>query len=189
VSAIRLLAVVLLSAAPWAARPEAPEEARPPAIGVQLSAGAPDGLSAGVALVPNLPWLRLHAGLAWNTFAFGLQGGATVIPLRAPVRPTLTLLAGTYFGADLSSPLSGVNVPDALRPSLRDAGYRFVAGQVGFEVGNPDRFVFFLRAGLSHVWSTLAGIDDPVNRIQTSELRLGVNTVPIVTLGTVIYVW
>jgi len=156
VSAIRVLLVgLLLTAVPSRAR----AEERPWSLGLQLAAEAPAGGVAAVTFRPFVPWARLHGGLTWNYFAFGLQGGVTVTPLRSWARPTATVQIGTSFDADLRSPLSGLKLPAAVRPSLSSAGYSYVSGLLGLELGDPEGAAYFIRAGLTRAWSTLRGIE------------------------------
>ena len=145
-----------------------------------------------VTLRPGLSWARLHAGLSWNYFAFGVQGGVTLALPRAGLTPTLTLSGGTIFDADLRSPFSGLSIPQALRPSLASAGYSYASGLLGLELGNPAGNVFFLRAGVTRVWSTLAGADGfatgPGSTLTTSPLHLAA-WVPAVSAGVALRLW
>ena len=139
-----------------------------------------------VTLRPGLSWARLHAGLGWNYFAFGVQGGVTVALVRAGLTPTATLEGGTIFDADLRSPFSGLSIPTALRPSLASAGYSYASGLLGLELGNPARNVFFLRAGVTRVWSTLAGVDSAT--LTTTPLHLAA-WAPAVSVGVALRFW
>lgn len=144
-----------------------------------------------VTLRPGLSWARLHAGLSWNYFAFGVQGGVTLALPRAGLTPTLTLSGGTIFDADLRSPFSGLSVPEAIRPSLASAGYSYASGLLGLELGNPAGNVFFLRAGLTRVWSTLAGVDgfaSGPSTLTTSPLHLA-SWAPAVSTGVALRFW
>ncbi|WP_176062155.1 hypothetical protein [Anaeromyxobacter diazotrophicus] len=154
-SAIRVLLVgLLLTAVPLGAR----AEDRSWGLGLQLDADSPAGGVAALTFRPFVPWARLHGGVTWNYYAFGLQGGLTLAPFRSWARPTATVEAGTTFDADLRSPLSGLHVPEAWKASLSSVGYAYASGLLGLELGNPDGTTFFLRAGVSRAWSTLRGV-------------------------------
>jgi hypothetical protein len=99
-----------------------------------------------------LKFLRVEGGALYNYVGFGVRGGVTVLP-HYWIAPSLTLEAGHYFEADASSKISRfVTIPDDLKPFLQRIGYTFASAQIGLEVGHPDWFVFFVRAGLSRVW-------------------------------------
>jgi hypothetical protein len=150
-----LLVGLLLTAVPgWVRAGERPWD-----LGLHLAASAPAGAVAALTTHPFVPWARLHGGLTWNYFAYGLQAGVTVAPWRSWATPTATVEGGKSFDADLRSPLSGLNFPAAMRPSLSSAGYTYVSALLGLELGDPGRTTFFVRAGLTRAWSTLNGID------------------------------
>jgi hypothetical protein len=188
VSAIRVLLVgLLLTAVP----PRARAEEHSFGVGLQLDAEVPAGAVAGLTVRPFVPWARLHGGVTWNYFAFGLQGGVTFMPFRSAVTPTATVELGTSFDADLRSPLSGLHVPPAAQPSLSSAGYTYASGLLGLELGDPDGTAFFVRAGLSRTWSTLRGIDRyPADSgtISSSAIHLAA-WVPAAGVGVAIRFW
>ncbi|HYS80602.1 MAG TPA: hypothetical protein VEM76_07820 [Anaeromyxobacteraceae bacterium] len=188
-SAIRVLlvgALLIAGRAPARADDVTREETWPSDVGLQVGVDVPAGAVLAVTLRPGLPWARLHGGLTWNYFAFGLQGGATVALVRAGVTPTATLEGGAVFDADLRSPFSGLSIPTALRPSLSSAGYSYVSGLIGLELGNPAGHAFFLRAGLTRVWSTLAGVDSAT--LTTTPLHLAA-WAPAVSAGVALRFW
>jgi len=148
-----------------------------------------------VAFRPYTNYARLNAGLAWNYFGFGLQGGATFLPFHSWITPTLTGELGAFFGSDMSSTFSGA-VPAVFKGSLSSIGYEYASALLGLEMGSPDHFVFFIRAGLGRVWGTAAGVSGyqtgdsgaQATTIDTSPLHLAV-TVPTANLGFAYYVW
>jgi hypothetical protein len=188
VSAIRVLLLgALLISGPAVARAGDPrEESWPSDVGLQLGVDVPAGAVLAVTLRPGLAWARLHGGLSWNYYAFGVQGGVTLALPRAGLSPTVTLEGGTVFDADLRSPFSGLAVPTALRPSLSSAGYSYASGLLGLELGNPAGNASFLRAGLTRVWSTLAGVDSAT--LTTTPLHLAA-WAPVVSAGVALRFW
>lgn len=187
-----LLVALLLAGAPLAgAAADADGSARPKLLGVQLSAGFPQGFGAS-AVVRPLPWLRAHAGIAHNILGPGLQGGVTLAPWQLAIVPTLTLEAGRFFETDVSDDFSGT-FPDAFDPSLRRFGYDFYSTQLGLELGSQQSFVFFLRGGLAWLRSGLDGVsafrpEGSSTTVDVSDVKLRA-VVPTVNLGLVLYVW
>jgi hypothetical protein len=162
----------------------------PPAklLGLQLSAGVPDGFGVA-AFVRPLPWLRVDGGVAYNVLAFGLQGGVTVMPWSGSITPTLRLGIGQYFSTDVRDEF-GDTFPDALDPALADFGYHFYTAQLGVELGNENGVQFFARGGLAWVRSDLESTTfregDTVVTADDTDLSA---TTPSVQLGVLWHLW
>jgi hypothetical protein len=193
----------LLAAA--AAAAEAPIDVAPaPAgrthrsLGLQLDLGVPD--IGGVSLLYRpLKWMRFEGGMLYNSAGYGVRGGVSVLPYF-PIAPSLTLEAGHYFDSNVYAKLSQyTTVQDDLRPLLENVGYTFVNAQLGLELGHPNAFVFFVRAGVSKVWMSIHNAKAAVSANQSSAagatqltdiadptVRLGI---PNVKLGFMIYFW
>ena len=164
----------------------------PHMLGLQLDGGLPDG--AGVSLLYRpLKFLRLNGGMLYNSVGYGVRGGVTILPYFA-FAPSLSLEAGHYFEASALARISQyTTVSDDLRPLLSRVGYTFVNAQVGFEIGHPDWFVFFIRAGLSRVWLSVHDAqqaaqstsgDVRITHLDDPSIRLGI---PDVKLGFILY--
>jgi hypothetical protein len=139
-------------------------------LGLQIDAGAPD--IAGVSVLYR-PWkaLRFSGGMLYDYVGYGVRGGVSVQPYF-PIAPSLTLEAGHYFDADAYSKLSQrFTIDDKLKPFLQKFGYTFVNAQVGLELGHPDWFVFFVRAGLSRVWMTAQNANAAKDLLKSSQLE------------------
>jgi hypothetical protein len=200
VSAIRWFSAALLITAGTSARADlappaqaptststlTPAPDRPPLLGLQAGLGVPDGLALSVTFRPWTEYLRLDAGLAWDTFGLGLRGGATFLPLHARLTPTFTFEAGTYFDANLRGALSHLNIPDLFKDASRSVGMSYVAGMVGLELGNPDGTLFFLRAGITRVWFTLP--PSAGSNVVASEATADAN-LPAAVLGVIFHLW
>jgi hypothetical protein len=131
---------------------EAPAEPSPSKlrIGAMLDVGAPDGVGIS-AVVRPIEWLRINAGLTTNTLSLGVRGGISLVPLSTFVAPSLNADFGHYFDTsynDLVDKLGGIplqaNVP------VEDIGFNYVGASLGLEIGKPETFSFYLRAGLAH---------------------------------------
>lgn len=158
-------------------------------IGFSLTAGIPSG-AAGELVVR--PWraLRLHLGGAYDLASGGLVGGITIAPIRFPISPVLELSGGHFFEGDASGLFSSALRGHAgLLPPLRRVGYDFAAAELGFELGNPDAFVFTVRAGLAVVQGTvheLGAAVPAVANVVLADLRVRA-VIPSVRLGFVFF--
>ncbi len=143
-----------------------------------------------VAFRPYTNYARLNAGLAWNYFGFGLQGGATFLPFHSWITPTLTGELGTFFASDVSSTFSST-FPSAFKGPLSSLSYQYASGLLGLEMGRPDGFVFFIRGGLSRVWASASGVkgyQTGSTTIDTGPLHVAI-TIPTANLGFAYYLW
>lgn len=168
-----------------APRPAAPLGRRRHIIGLELDGGVPDGASATLLYRP-WSYVRFGGGLLYNYAGYGVRGGVSVLPYF-PIAPSLTLEVGHYFEADASAKVAKfVHVDDNLKPMLQRIGYTFANAQLGLEIGHPDWFVFFVRAGISRVWvsvhdaqqalsstSNLKTLDDPSIRLGIPNAKVG----------------
>jgi len=126
-------------------------------FGLQLDAGAPGG--ATLALVAR-PWrfLRVNGGMAWNYFGFGVKGGVTLAPFRWGIAPTLGVEGGHLFQADASRLGNGATA----KRLLGSIGYSYVSGDVGLELGPQDRFLFFVRGGISYLSGPVKNVAEAI---------------------------
>jgi hypothetical protein len=127
-------------------------------VGLLVDAGVPTG--AGVSGMFR-PWrfLRVEGGLNWNYLSFGLRGGVTVIPFEWAVTPTLHLEGGHFFPGDASR---FVNDPGP-KILLGHVPEDYWSASLGLEIGSQQRFVFFLRAGLSWIRSEAQNVAQAIN--------------------------
>ena len=121
--------------------------------GLQLDASLPDGAGLLVLFRPYW-WLRANAGFAYNYLGAGIRGGVTVMPLHWAVTPTLSFDLGHYFSGDFTKLVTPST--DAERALLSDAAYNFWSAHLGLEFGSQDAFIFYLRAGISHLSAGLS---------------------------------
>jgi hypothetical protein len=175
----------------------APVGRRHDILGLQLDVGVPD--IGGVSLLYRpLKWMRFEGGMLYSYAGYGVRGGVSVLPYF-PIAPSLTLEAGHYFDANYAMLSKYVTVKDDLQPLLEKVGYTFVNAQVGLELGHPNAFVFFVRAGVSKVWMSVHNAKAAVKASQSSSpgdtqftdiadpnVRFGI---PNVKLGFMIYFW
>ena len=125
-------------------------------VGLQLEAGLPAGATL-TAVVRPWPLLRLDAGIGYDVLAFGVVGGATLVPWQGSVRLTFGVNAGHYFSADVNRLVSTDSA--ALKTFLSDVSSTFVSGDIGVEMGPPDGAVFFVRVGLAYLFPSASNLE------------------------------
>jgi hypothetical protein len=162
-------------------------------VGLLVDGGAPIG--AGVAGLFR-PWrfLRLEGGVNWNYLSFGLRGGLTVIPFEFGVTPTIHLEAGHFFNGDASRFTSNAGAKILLAHIPDD----YLSALLGLEFGSQQRFVFFLRAGLSWIRSEAQNVKQGINAINppgsTTTVKSAANAplllqAPTVSAGVVFFLF
>jgi hypothetical protein len=166
---------------------------QPPSFGVSLDGGFPD--FAGISAVWR-PWrmLRLHGGVLYNGAAPGLRAGVSFVPFDFFITPALTAEYGHFFGGDGNFLAEGLSLDTggALGDVLDNLQYTFVNVHLGLEMGLPNRFVLYLRAGLTRLETTLHGsgaaveeyVNDPTLEVSDFQLR---GNVPSLKLGLLFY--
>ncbi|MBI5549837.1 MAG: hypothetical protein HY901_38615 [Deltaproteobacteria bacterium] len=166
-----------------------PTEERQPWFGAQIDAGLPEGFGGSLLF---RPWyfLRANFGVVTNTAAAGIRGGLTLIPFRFYVTPTLGFEAGHLFEGDLNGTLQAI-LSEAEMPEgmLERVSYSFYSGHLGLELGAPDRFVVYLRGGLSRVDATLQGTVQQLSGsayLDPGEVHVEL-TIPSAKLGMLLY--
>ena len=123
----------------------------------------------------------------------GYRAGVSLVPFYFPVTPTLTFNYGRAFESDWVELYGKFATPDPdLEPVLRKFGYQYVDAHVGLELGSARRFGFFLRAGLTQLWTTVHGLT-PAAAAQLDDMTATVADtkvtarVPSLKLGFLIY--
>jgi len=152
-------------------------------FGLLVDGGVPGG--AGVAGMFR-PWqfLRLEGGVNWNYLSFGLRGGVTVIPFEWGVTPTLHLEGGHFFPGDASRFASGAGAKLLLGHVPED----YLSASLGLEFGSQQRFVFFLRMGLSWIRTEASNIAQAIaaeNPGSTTTVKSAGNVPMLVQAPTV----
>jgi hypothetical protein len=164
----------------------------PPQFGLSLDAGVPDLVGLNAVFRP-VHFVRVNGGLLYNGAGAGLRAGVTLIPFFFAITPTLTFEYGHYFGGNANSTLNRFGVDTTrVEPMLRNVAYDFYNGHVGLEIGSPNRFLLFLRGGLSHFVSQVNGsgeffqnlANDPTLEISDFKVRA---TLPSAKLGFILY--
>ena len=161
-------------------------------FGLLADGGVPGG--AGLAGVFR-PWsfLRVEGGLNWNYLRFGLRGGVTVIPFEWGVTPTLHLEGGHFFPGDASRFTNSAGAKILLGHVPED----YWAASLGLEFGSQQRFVFFLRAGLSWIRTEASNIAQSVaadNPGSTTTVKSAGNVsillqVPTLSTGVLLFLF
>jgi hypothetical protein len=161
-------------------------------FGLLADGGVPGG--AGMAGVFR-PWsfLRVEGGLNWNYISVGLRGGVTVIPFEWGLTPTIHLEGGHFFPGDASRFASGAGAKLLLGHVPED----YLSASLGLEFGSQQRFVFFLRAGLSWIRTEVSNIAQAIaaeNPGGTTTVKSAGNVsmlvqAPTVSFGVLFYLF
>ncbi len=179
--------------------PVAPPQVEPPPskesffyegthFGMQFNAGAPGGAALSVV---GRPWkfLRGDLGFAWNYLGFGVKGGVTLVPFQWAIVPTLGVEVGHFFDADASS----LTTDATAKLLLKSVGYTYLTGDIGVEFGPQNRFIFFVRVGMTYLSAPVKGVVDAFQANNANVRSAGDATVsyfgPSAKLGFVIYVY
>jgi hypothetical protein len=151
------------------ARSEAPRS--PLLFGLAFDVGLPDAAALSV-LVRPVPYLRVGAALLYDYLGYGVRGSVSIQP-HWVIAPSLGVAVGHLFDAAGYTTLSQAEPAlfgnPALRPMLDHLGYTLASVEVGLELGHPDWFVIFARAGLSRVWTTVHGLGPALSGTSTSS--------------------
>lgn len=120
-----------------------------PFFGVQIDAGAPDGIGASLVLTPGR-FLRVQLGGLTNGVGSGVRLGVMLMAFPSFVfRPFIGLDGGYVFGG-LGQWLPQLIQDTSLRSAVTGVSVGFGNAQVGFELGSKN-FALTLRAGMSYV--------------------------------------
>lgn len=132
---------------------KAPFEA--PFFGVQLDAGAPDGIGAAMVVTPGR-FLRLHLAGLTNGVGSGARLGVMLLAFPSfAFRPFVGVDAGYVFGGQWAW-LPQLIEDATVRSMITGVSVGFASAQVGFELGSKN-VAFVVRAGLSYVDLGLPG--------------------------------
>jgi hypothetical protein len=157
-----------------------------------MDAGVPSG--AGLAAMFR-PWrlVRVEGGLNYNYLSLGLRGGLTLIPFEWAVTPTLHVEGGHFFDGDASSFTSDPTTKILLSHVPED----YFSASLGLEFGSQQRFVFFLRLGLSWIWTQASNVAQAVNASNSGGATTAKSAdnipllvqVPTLSLGALLYLF
>ncbi len=160
--------------------------------GLQIDAGVPSGATA--ALVWR-PWtfLRLNGGFGYNLAAFGVKGGATLIPFHWGVVPTIGLEGGHFFEGDMSKTAFWEITDASAKQLAKQFSYNYVAADLGVEFGAQNRFVFYVRVGLTQVWSDLNNIQQALDAENPGKFKATqasfTGRTPTARIGFILYLF
>jgi hypothetical protein len=155
VSALAIAGLMLGGATARAEAPEVKSTTRDPErlapFGLLLDAGIPDGAGLSAAFRPAKK-VRLHLGATHNGLRLGGRAGITWLPKPGGFTPSFTFEVGHTLTGDtarLARRMADTSMPPI--NSMERVGYSYASTHVGFELGDPSGFMFFLRAGVSWI--------------------------------------
>jgi len=139
----------------------------------------------------------LNGGLAYNVAGFGYRGGITLAPGDWAVTPTLNIDAGRYLSGDYTR-FATVTDPN-IRAALSRTTYTFATAQLGLEFGSQRRFSFYIRGGITYLFTTASAADvtaiaqgnngDPNNSFNTTAETKFSTLAPCASLGFNLFVY
>jgi hypothetical protein len=161
-------------------------------LGLQLDGGFPGGAGLAAVFRPYKAF-RFNGGVNYDLAGFGVRGGASYIPFEWGLTPTLNVEGGHYFEGDASKYANSATA----RVLLRSVQHDFVTTSLGLEFGSQQRFVFFVRGGISWIWSEARNVREAVaagNSGSSSQLVSAGNVslfarAPSVSLGFLLFVY
>ncbi|HWE24536.1 MAG TPA: hypothetical protein VG496_11430 [Myxococcales bacterium] len=159
-------------------------------VGLLFDVGAPAG--AGVAAMFR-PWsfVRLEGGVNYNYLSLGLRGGLTLIPFEFMVTPTVHVEGGHFFEGDASRFVSDPGV----KILLAHVPENYLSTTLGLEFGSQQRSVFFIRAGMSWIFSEASNVAASVNTSTGSSTVKSADPIPIlvqvptVSVGFLLFIY
>jgi hypothetical protein len=161
-------------------------------FGLQLDGGFPGGAGLAAVFRPYRAF-RFNGGVNYDLAGFGVRGGASYIPFEWGLTPTLNVEGGHYFQGDASKYANSATA----KVLLREVQHDFVTTSLGLEFGSQQRFVFFLRGGISWIWSEARNVREAVaagNPGSSSQLVSAGNVslfarAPSLSLGFLLFVY
>lgn len=189
--------LLLLGPAAWAQsnelkrRTQDPERLAP--FGLLLDAGLPEGTGLSAVLRPSR-YMRLHLGGTHNGLRLGGRAGVTLLPWRSGYSPSVTLEVGHAFAGDANK--LARRLADRTQPpcaTLERVGYTYASTHLGFELGEPRRYVFFVRGGMNWVQLNVPNVEalgDPfITKLGASGAEGGrfLFGMPSAKLGLIVY--
>ncbi|HYZ90163.1 MAG TPA: hypothetical protein VE620_12765 [Myxococcales bacterium] len=159
-------------------------------FGLLIDAGVPTG--AGISAMFR-PWqlVRIEGGVNYNYLSFGLRGGVTFIPFEFAVTPTLHVEGGHMFDGDASRFVSDPGV----KILLGHVPENYLSTSLGLEFGSQQRSVFFIRAGMSWIFTEASNVAASVNTSTGgSTLKSAANMpillqIPTITVGYTLFIY
>jgi hypothetical protein len=138
--------------------------------------------------------VRLHVGATHNGLRLGGRAGLTLLPLSGGYTPSVSFEVGHTFSGDvnkLAQRMADPSLPPT--PSMERVGYSYASSHLGFEFGEPQRVMFFVRGGVSLVQIVVPdvrGLAEPLlERLGTEGAQGGRfhSVIPSAKLGMIVY--
>lgn len=129
-------------------------------FGLLLDAGIPDGAGLSAAFRTSKS-VRLEVGATHNGIRVGARAGITLLPMQGWYTPSWSLEVGHALTGD--SRTVARRMADLSQPplfSMERVGFTYASTHAGFELGQPGRYTFFVRAGLSWIELDVPDVED-----------------------------
>jgi hypothetical protein len=135
-----------------------PERLAP--FGLLLDAGIPDGAGLSAAFRPSRS-VRLHLGATHNGIRLGGRAGVTLLPVDRWYSPSFSFEVGhTLSGSARKLARRMADSSQLPLFSMERVGYTYASTHLGFELGEPGSYTFFLRGGLSWIELDVPNVEE-----------------------------
>ena len=164
------------------ARGEQPEQNQNRRFGLMLDGGLPDGATASLVIRP-VSLVRINGGMSYNGISKGYRFGASLIPLKSWISPTLSFDYGHYSDGDANALVRMVTSDATFENTALDrVGYSYADAHVGVELGRKW-FTFYVHAGASRVTGSVHELASAVGAMPQTSISFASD--PTVTLTSV----
>ena len=129
-------------------------------FGLMLDAGIPDGTGLSAAFRTSRS-VRLDVGATYNGIRLGARAGITLLPMQGGYTPSVTFEVGHALTGDsqtLARRMADLSQPPLF--AMDRVGFTYASSHLGFEVGVPGRYSFFMRGGLSFIELDVPNVED-----------------------------
>lgn len=143
-------------------------------FGVLVDFGIPSGINVGLSY-KLLNWANVNLTASHNLMSLGVRGGLTINPLDSIISPIVSIDTGGFWTGNLS-----------FIKNAPEISYIYVNLYFGLNIGNKDKFSFFILGGPSYITANVYSIDQIIkadSSLKISSLNVSGFAFPSAKLG------